>query len=218
MKLAPKHWTVTIPGTIITILGIFLDLIYLKTWLNIISIFLVIVYIWLLWFFRDPEREIIVNENILLSPADGLVFDIKRKEEETIVFIRMYIFDCHIIRMPCNGIIQNTQFKKGSYFPHIPIGKGLSASTNRNARRVITIKNTEGNVIKVVEIAGTLAYRTIVYHPIGTALKQGNRLGMIRFGSETDLHFPTKTYEVIIKEGSKVKAGISQIAQKKSAQ
>ena len=214
MKMAPKHWTVTIPATVITIIGVFLDIFYFKSWFNMLSLFLAVVFICLIWFFRDPERKITKDEKILLSPADGLVFDIKRKKEETIVFIRMYIFDCHIIRIPCDGTIQNIQFKKGSYFPHIPIGKGLSTSTNRNARRIITIKNNTDEEIKVIEIAGTLAYRTVVYYPIGTNLKQGDRLGMIRFGSETDLHFPTNTYEVLIKEGSKVKAGISQIARR----
>jgi phosphatidylserine decarboxylase len=135
-------------------------------------------------FFRDPDRKIPEGEKLILSPADGRVIRIDETNGHLALSIFLSIFDVHVNRAPVSGTVK--QFKNHP-------GKFYSAFTdkamNENQRNEIEIEAPEGTV-KIFQVAGSIARRTIFYHKIGDNLKAGQRIGLIRFGSRVDLILP----------------------------
>ena len=183
---------------------------------KLIGFFLIIVTVWVYYFFRDPERYSINDESYLVSPADGLITDISERSgpEElrlenttyTRVSIFMNVFNCHVNRIPTNGKIEEIYYKPGKF-----LNASLDKASEENERNFYKIKSNKNNEeIIIVQIAGLIARRIVCEAEQGQELKQGDRIGMIRFGSRVDLYFKNK--KVLVKLGQNVVAGESLIA------
>ncbi len=177
---------------------------------------LVIITVWIYYFFRDPERYPINDESYLVSPADGLITDVSERSgpEElrlenttyTKVSIFMNVFNCHVNRIPTNGKIEEIYYKPGKF-----LNASLDKASEENERNFYKIKSNKNNEeIIIVQIAGLIARRIVCEAEQGQELKQGDRIGMIRFGSRVDLYFKNK--KVLAKLGQNVVAGESLIA------
>ena len=172
--------------------------------------------VWVYYFFRDPERFSINDDSFLVSPADGLIIDISEKSgpEElrlenttfTKVSIFMNVFNCHVNRTPTSGTIQEIYYKPGKF-----VNASLDKASEENERNYFKIKSAKDNEeIILVQIAGLIARRIVCEVEQGQDLKQGERIGMIRFGSRVDMFFKNK--KVLAKIGQNVIAGESLIA------
>tara|TARA_B100001175_G_scaffold287238_1_gene269561 strand:- start:291 stop:938 length:648 start_codon:yes stop_codon:yes gene_type:complete len=173
--------------------------------------------IWVYYFFRDPDRISIDDDNYLVSPADGEVLQVietngpKELELEnkkfTKISIFMNVFDCHVNRTPCTGKISQIIYKPGKFF-----NASLDKASEENERNYYKIKNSLGEDIIVVQIAGLIARRIVNESHEGQELQQGERIGMIRFGSRADVYF--ENYKPLIKVNQKTIAGETLIAKK----
>jgi len=176
---------------------------------------LIIISIWVYFFFRDPERYSINDDNYLVSPADGLITDISEKsgpEElrlENTSFIKVSVFmnviNCHVNRVPSSGKVEEIFYKPGKF-----LNASLDKASEENERNYFKIKLNNGEEIIIVQIAGLIARRIVCEVEQGQDLKQGDRIGMIRFGSRVDIYFKNK--KVLAKIGQNVVAGESLIA------
>ena len=172
--------------------------------------------IWVYYFFRDPDRVSINDDNFLTSPADGLVLQVQEtngpKELElenkkfTKVSIFMNVFNCHVNRTPLTGSVEEINYKPGKF-----LNASLDKASEENERNYYKIKcSKSGEEIIIVQIAGLIARRIVCEVEQGQNLKQGDRIGMIRFGSRVDIYFKNK--KVLAKIGQNVVAGESLIA------
>ena len=176
-----------------------------------------LITIWVYYFFRDPERSIIEDETYLVSPADGRISAIQEingpvelgldKTKFTRVSIFMNVFDCHVNRAPCSGKIEDIVYKPGKF-----INASLDKASEDNERNYYKIKSSLGEDIIVVQIAGLIARRIVTDISENSDLKQGDRIGMIRFGSRADLYF--ENYKPLVKVNQKTIAGESLIAKR----
>ena len=178
----------------ISILITFVVLFFSKS----LGIILAIVTLWVYYFFRDPERHSINDDTYLVSPADGLITDISersgpeelRLENKTFtkVSIFMNVFNCHVNRIPISGKIEEIYYKPGKF-----LNASLDKASEENERNYFKIKSLEdGEEIIIVQIAGLIARRIVCEVEQGQDLKQGDRVGMIRFGSRVDIYFKNK--------------------------
>ena len=193
----------------ISIIATFVVLLFSK----FIGFILIILTVWVYYFFRDPERYPINDESYLVSPADGLITDVSERSgpEElrlenttyTKVSIFMNVFNCHVNRIPTNGKIEEIYYKPGKF-----LNASLDKASEENERNFYKIKSNKNNEeIIIVQIAGLIARRIVCEAEQGQELKQGDRIGMIRFGSRVDLYFKNK--KVLAKLGQNVVAGES---------
>ena len=196
----------------ISVLVTFVALIFSKT----LGLILTIISIWVYYFFRDPDRFSIGDDKYLVSPADGLIVDISERSgpEElrlenktyTRVSIFMNVFNCHVNRIPLSGKIEEIYYKPGKF-----LNASLDKASEENERNYFKINsNKSSEEIIIVQIAGLIARRIVCEVEQGQELKQGDRIGMIRFGSRVDLYFKNKN--VLAKLGQNVTAGESLIA------
>ena len=175
----------------------------------------VILTIWVYYFFRDPDRFPINDENYLVSPADGLVIKVEEvngpselsleNKKFTKVSVFMNVFDCHVNRIPCSGEIEEILYKPGKF-----LNASLDKASKENERNYYKILSSKGEEIIIVQIAGLIARRIVCEVEQGQELKQGDRIGMIRFGSRVDIYFKNK--KVLAKLGQNVVAGESLLA------
>ena len=176
-----------------------------------------ILTIWCYYFFRDPERISIGDDNYLTSPADGLVLQVietdgpkelgleNKKFKKVSIF--MNVFDCHVNRSPCSGKISEIIYKPGKF-----INASLDKASEDNERSYYKIKNSHDEDVIVVQIAGLVARRIVTETSVNEELQQGSRIGMIRFGSRADLYF--ENYEPLVKVNQKAIAGETLIAKR----
>ena len=173
--------------------------------------------IWVYYFFRDPDRVIIDDDNFLVSPADGEVIKIdevdglkelgieNKKLKKISIF--MNVFDCHVNRTPCSGTVEEILYKPGKF-----LNASLDKASEDNERNYYKIKDSHGNSIVLVQIAGLIARRIVCETNKNQELKQGDRVGMIRFGSRADVYF--ENYETLVKIGQKTISGETLLAKK----
>ena len=177
---------------------------------------LIILTIWVYYFFRDPERYPINDDSFLVSPADGLITDISERTGPvelqlenttyTKASIFMNVFNCHVNRTPLTGTIEEINYKPGKF-----INASLDKASEENERNYYKIKcSKSGEEIIIVQIAGLISRRIVCEVEQGQSLKQGDRIGMIRFGSRVDIYFKNK--KVLAKIGQNLVAGESLIA------
>tara|TARA_X000001036_G_scaffold418880_1_gene438143 strand:- start:292 stop:939 length:648 start_codon:yes stop_codon:yes gene_type:complete len=173
--------------------------------------------VWVYYFFRDPERVIIDDDNYLVSPADGEIIKVEEVDgpkELSLenkrfkkISIFMNIFDCHVNRTPCSGMIEEILYKPGKFF-----NASLDKASEENERNYYKIKDSQNNNIIVVQIAGLIARRIVCESNKDQVLKQGDRIGMIRFGSRADVYY--ENYESLVKVGQKAISGETLLAKK----
>ena len=171
--------------------------------------------IWVYYFFRDPERTSIDDDNYLTSPADGLVLQVletngpkelgleNKKFKKISIF--MNVFDCHVNRTPCSGIVEDILYKPGKF-----LNASLDKASEDNERNYYKIKDKHGNDIVVVQIAGLVARRIVCETNKNQELNQGDRIGMIRFGSRADVYY--ENYEPLVKVGQTAISGETLLA------
>lgn len=159
--------------------------------------------LFLLVFFRDPERKPAGDEDDAVSPADGRVIS---KNDRTIG-IFMNVHNVHVNRAPLSGTVMEIDYKPGGYIP------ASNKDSDVNERNHVKIKTDYGS-IELTQIAGVLIRRIVSYISEGSQVKRGERIGMIRFGSRVDVIIP-EVYTYTVNVGDKVKAGESIIARKK---
>ena len=173
--------------------------------------------IWVYYFFRDPDRISIDDDNYLTSPADGLVLQVLEtsgpkelgleNKKFTKVSIFMNVFDCHVNRTPCDGKISEIFYKPGKF-----LNASLDKASEDNERNYFKITNNQGQDVIVVQIAGLVARRIVCETSKDQDLKQGDRIGMIRFGSRVDVYF--ENYTSLVKVNQKTVAGETLLAKK----
>ena len=189
--------------------------------LNLINGFLgfigLVLTVWCYYFFRDPERISIDDENYLVSPADGLILKVEdangpkelnlenKKFKKISIF--MNVFDCHVNRTPCSGKVSEILYKPGKFF-----NASLDKASEDNERNYYKISNSSEEDIIVVQIAGLIARRIVCEVTENSELKQGDRIGMIRFGSRVDIYF--ENYNSLVKVNQKTIAGETLLAKK----
>ena len=187
---------------------------FINSFLGLIGLVLTI---WCYYFFRDPERYPINDEDYLVSPADGVVLQVKETngpkelnlENKTFtkVSVFMNVFDCHVNRTPCSGKVSQILYKPGKFF-----NASLDKASEDNERNYYKIKNNFEEEIVVVQIAGLVARRIVTETSRGAKHDQGSRIGMIRFGSRAELYF--ENYKPLVKVNQKTIAGETLIAKR----
>jgi phosphatidylserine decarboxylase len=156
----------------------------------------------MLWFFRDPEREI--TQGRVVSPADGVVQSIMPwKDGRTRVAIFMSPLNVHVNRAPLAGTVTSVEHIPGGFVPAFN-------KESENNERVVWHFDTELGDIEMIQIAGAVARRIVPYLPEGTKVEQGERIGLIRFGSRVDIYLP-EGVDVAVEVGQKTVAGVTRI-------
>ena len=184
---------------------------------KILGVIAILLTVWVYYFFRDPERISIRDDNFLVSPADGLISNISEVDgpEElslenkkfTKVSIFMNVFNCHVNRTPISANVEEILYKPGKF-----LNASLDKSSEENERNYYRLKTKEGDDIVIVQIAGLIARRIVCEVTKNQSLNQGDRIGMIRFGSRVDIYFSNR--KILAKLGQNVVAGESLIAVK----
>ena len=175
---------------------------FINSFLGLIGLVLTI---WCYYFFRDPERYPINDEDYLVSPADGVVLQVKETngpkelnlENKTFTKISVFmnVFDCHVNRTPCSGKISQIVYKPGKF-----INASLDKASEENERNYFKIQNSSGDDIIAVQIAGLIARRIKCDLSENQSVTIGDRFGLIRFGSRVDLYFPNDC-DPLVSEG-----------------
>ena len=184
---------------------------------NFLGLIGLVLTIWVYYFFRDPDRTIIGDDSYLVSPADGEVIKVEevdgpkelglenKKFKKISIF--MNVFDCHVNRTPCSGIVEDILYKPGKF-----LNASLDKASEDNERNYYKITNSSGEDVIVVQIAGLIARRIVTETSENKELKQGERIGMIRFGSRADIYF--ENYNPLVKVNQKAIAGETLLAKK----
>ena len=171
--------------------------------------------IWVYYFFRDPERITIDDDNYLVSPADGEVIKVEEvdgpkelnleNKRFRKISIFMNVFDCHVNRTPCAGKIEEILYKPGKF-----LNASFDKASEDNERNYYKIKDNQNNDIILVQIAGLVARRIVCETSKDQELKQGERVGMIRFGSRADIYY--ENYKPLVKVGQRAISGETLLA------
>jgi len=185
---------------------------------NFFGLISFVLTIWVYYFFRDPERFSINDENYLVSPADGKITQIIETngpkelgldgKKYTRVSIFMDVLCCHVNRVPYTGTVTEIFYKPGKY-----INASFDKASEDNERNYLKLKNSNGDELIAVQIAGIIARRIVCDVKVGDTIKQGDRFGMIRFGSKVDLYF--ENYNLLACKGQNTVAGETLLAIKK---
>jgi len=185
---------------------------------NYLGLFGLVISLWVYYFFRDPDRFPIKDENYLVSPADGKITQIieingpkelgLEEKKYTRISIFMDVLSCHVNRIPYTGTIDQIFYKPGKY-----INATLDKASEDNERNYVKLKNPNGDEIVVVQIAGMIARRIVCDVKQGDTINQGDRFGIIRFGSKVDLYF--QNYNLLVRKGQNTVSGETLLAKKK---
>ena len=198
------HKEISAALIILFLLVIFFYFIYKPLFL----IFLILL-IFTFYFFRDPERVVPLGDDILVSPADGLITNISEykegKKSYTKVSIFLSVFNVHIQRLPLSGQITKIDYIEGKF-----INATLDKASEENERLRLTLKSGS-NVIYITQIAGLIARRIICYLKTNERVNQGERYGIIKFGSRVDIEFPN-SFNLMVNIGQQCIGGETIIA------
>ena len=199
---------------LVIVIALTIFLYFFSSFLGLLGLFL---SVWVYYFFRDPERISINDDNYLVSPADGLVLQVyetlgpkelgleNKKFNKVSIF--MNVFDCHVNRTPCDGKVSEVIYKPGKFF-----NASLDKASEDNERNYYKITNNQGEDVIVVQIAGLIARRIVCEISKDQNLKQGDRIGIIRFGSRADIYF--ENYIPLVKVNQKTIAGETLLAKR----
>lgn len=182
----------------------------------------VVATLWCVYFFRDPERVTPVREGLVVSPADGVVSQIALdvppselgmdQQLRLRISIFMDVFDTHVNRIPVDGVVQKLAYRPGKF-----INATLDKASQDNERNSIRIAMRDGRELAVVQVAGLIARRIVCELKEGQAVRAGERLGMIRFGSKLDVYLPPGVEPLVI-EGQRMLAAETVLADFRSSE
>ncbi|MCX7817385.1 MAG: phosphatidylserine decarboxylase family protein [Syntrophales bacterium] len=166
------------------------------------------------WFFRNPERNIPSNPALILAPADGRIIKVENGVTHEMlgepcrkVSIFMNVFNVHVNRAPCGGLVEDISYRKGQFF-----AANLDRAVFENEQNALLLRREDGKKLVVVQIAGLVARRIVCWVTRGTEVLRGQRFGMIKFGSRLDVYLPVET-RILVKVGDRVLAGESPIGE-----
>ncbi|HEX9931148.1 MAG TPA: phosphatidylserine decarboxylase family protein [Pyrinomonadaceae bacterium] len=196
-------------GIPFVLIGLFIAIAFIFAGITSLAIVFVALAAFTAYFFRDPHRNITTDESVVVSAADGRVTRIEKLDPENadspnVVSVFLSIFDVHINRSPIAGEITEVVYSKGKFV--IATREDASQINEQNA---LTIKN-ERMTIVCKQIAGVLARRIVCWKRAGDRVRLGERFGLIRFGSRTDLILPPEV-EIAVKVGDRVRGGVTII-------
>jgi len=179
---------------------------YFNLWLAAVPL---LVAGFVMWFFRDPNRVVPSEPGALVSPADGKVTDVGVCSVNGVPYIRVSIFlnvfDVHVNRSPISGVVRSAEYRKGKFLNAME-----PACADENEQNVVTVEG-EGQKVIFKQIAGLIARRIVFTKKVGENVGRGERVGLIKFGSRTDVMFSPEV-EVVVKVGDRVKGGSSVVA------
>ena len=184
---------------------------------KVIGLISILLTIWVYYFFRDPDRISIQDDSFLVSPADGLISNISEvdgpaelsldNKKFMKISIFMNVFNCHVNRTPVSANVEEILYKPGKF-----LNASLDKSSEENERNYYKLKLKDGDEIIIVQIAGLIARRIVTEVEVNQSIEQGERIGMIRFGSRVDVYFNNR--KLLAKLGQNVVAGESLLAVK----
>jgi len=184
---------------------------------KVLGLIAVLLTVWVYYFFRDPDRISIQDDSFLVSPADGLISNISEvdgpaelaleNKKFTKISIFMNVFNCHVNRTPAAANVEEILYKPGKF-----LNASLNKSSEENERNYYRLKLKDGDEIIIVQIAGLIARRIVTEVEVNQSIEQGERIGMIRFGSRVDVYFNNR--KLLAKLGQNVVAGESLLAVK----
>lgn len=190
-----------IVSLVLTILAAYFGIIWLAVFLAAITVFI-------LCFFRNPERQFRDEKNLVICPADGKVIKIEDVDVQgTItgrfkkISIFMNVFNVHVNRAPFDGTIERIAYHKGKF-----LSANLDKASKENERNEIMIRTKDGRAVWVVQIAGLIARRIVCWTSEGAIIKKGERFGLIRFGSRVEVFLPSDS-RILVNPDDKVRAG-----------
>lgn len=173
-----------------------------------------ILSVWVIWFFRDPERVPPENPKAIVSPADGKIIDIREVDFPRLaegpavrISIFMSVFNVHVNRIPCQGTVRGLHYNPGKYFAAY-----AEKASMLNEQHAVWLEAEGGKSVVLVQIAGLIARRIINRLSVNEWVERGSRFGLIRFGSRCDLYLPRGT-KITTALGEKVKAGASVLGE-----
>lgn len=200
----------------VVIAGIISVLFYVAG-LIIPAVLFTLVTLFVIWFFRNPERTVPPGDNNVISPADGKIIDIREVDENRIlkkkmlkISIFMNLFNVHVNRSPCTGKVVDIIYNPGKF-----VSANLDKASLENEQNAVVLETPAGEKIIFIQIAGLIARRIVCWLREGQHVKRGERFGLIRFGSRVDVYLPVGA-DVRVSLGDKVKAGESILAVMKS--
>ncbi len=190
---------------------------WLMCW-HVLAAILLLLFIFMLNFFRDPERNTPQGDGLFISPADGKVVRAEQNADGVRVDIFMNVFDVHVNRAPMSGRITHMQYTQGSFINAAHDTAGEHNERNRfdlqlDSTQTDSTQTDAGQSVTFTQIAGLIARRIIAYVAVGDKVQAGQRIGMIRFGSRVNCQLPTG-FELKVETGQKVQAGTTILAEK----
>jgi phosphatidylserine decarboxylase len=179
-----------------------------------ISLILLGVTLFVVWFFRNPQRITPENNSLVISPADGRVIRIEETTSDEQpgrtfrkISIFMNVFNVHVNRIPCSGEVRFVRYREGKF-----LSANLDKASKLNERNTVLLKTADGREIMTVQIAGLIARRIVCWLKEGMQVTRGERFGLIRFGSRVEVFLPLDS-TILVKVGEKVRAGETPIGE-----
>jgi len=200
IPISPQGWPFLIGGAALTVGA------WLMCW-TALAVILLILFLFMLNFFRDPERATPQGEGLFISPADGKVVTAEQTADGVHVDIFMNVFNVHVNRAPMAGRISHIAYTRGS-----SINAAHKDAGEHNERNLFEQQADAGPVVRYTQIAGLIARRIISYVAVGDQVKAGQRIGMIRFGSRVNCELPAG-FALKVKVGDMVSAGLTVLAE-----
>ena len=187
-------------------------LVYLGGWM-MPALFFMALTLFIVWFFRNPERNIPSGKDLVVSPADGRIIAVSHEMENRIlrkkrikISIFMNLFNVHVNRVPCAGRVLEILYNPGRF-----LSANKDKASLENEQNAVVLETTGGDQILFVQIAGLIARRIVCRLQKGAQVERGERFGLIRFGSRVDVYLPMDAI-VKVSVGQKVKGGESILA------
>ena len=207
-----KNFPIALDGLVFIVPLSALALISLYFDVTCLSVFFFAAALFVLCFFRNPDRVTPEDEKAIISPADGKVIKIEEVEGQEMlpgrvrkVSIFMNVFNVHVNRAPCAGTVRKITYRKGKFF-----SANLDKASSLNERNSVLVETVDGSLILTIQIAGLIARRIVCWVKEGMEIKKGERFGLIKFGSRLEVFMPLDA-TISVKIGDKVRAGETRI-------
>ncbi|OHB32945.1 MAG: phosphatidylserine decarboxylase [Desulfuromonadaceae bacterium GWC2_58_13] len=203
-----RHQPVAVEGYPFIALFAFITLVFALLGLKCLTVILLLLTLFTVCFFRNPERVLPTEEDAVVAPADGKIVFVGKVNEEryfkgetTKVSIFMSVFNVHVNRVPFSGKVVDMFYHKGQF-----LNASLDKASLQNEQGGILLETASGKRLLFVQIAGLIARRIVTYPVVGDLLVKGQIYGLIRFGSRVDLYFPADA-EILARLGDRAVAG-----------
>jgi phosphatidylserine decarboxylase len=181
---------------------------------NVVSALLLVLTLFVIWFFRNPQRNTPETAGLVISPADGKVIRIEETTSDDLpgrtfqkISIFMNVFNVHVNRIPCSGEIRFIRYREGKF-----LSANLDKASALNERNAFLLQTADGREIMTVQIAGLIARRIVCWLKEGMQVHRGERFGLIRFGSRVEVFLPLGS-TILVRVGDKVRAGETPIGE-----